>query len=158
MNLNEKLLRLYAITDQKWTKEKTLVEQVELAIKNGVTMVQLREKCLSQEDNIKLAKEIKAITSESKVPVIINNCIDVTLSCNAEGLHVGQSDVSANDVRKIIGENKILGVSASTPEEAVIAEAMGADYLGVGAVFNTSTKSDAKVVSHEVLSKICSSV
>lgn len=158
MNFDESLLRLYAITDRKWSGEKTIFEQVEIAVKNGVTILQLREKDLPQKDFIKLAKELREITFRHKVPFIINDSIDVALSCDADGIHVGQSDMSANNVRDIIGKNKIVGVSAATPQEAIIAEAMGADYLGVGAVFSTSTKSDAKRVSYEELREICSSV
>lgn len=158
MNFDESLLRLYAITDRKWCEDKTLSEQVEIAVKNGVTILQLREKDLSKKDFIKLAKELRVITFRHKVPFIINDSIDVALSCDADGIHVGQSDMSANNVRNIIGKNKIVGVSANTPQEAIIAEAMGADYLGVGAMFATSTKSDAKSVSYHELSEICSSV
>ena len=149
---------LYAVTDRMWLGESSLSDQVEQAIKSGVSFVQLREKDLDFNTFVKLAKEIKAITDKYKIPFVINDDVNVALACDADGVHVGQSDMAAYDVRKKIGEEKILGVSVQTEEQAISAQNSGADYLGVGAVFSTSTKLDADTVSFETLTKICSTV
>lgn len=149
---------LYAVTDRTWLGTTSLFEQVEASIKAGVTFVQLREKELSFEEFTAEAVKMKAITDKYNIPFVINDNIQVALACGADGIHVGQSDMQANDVRAIIGNDKILGVSVQTVEQAVLAEKNGADYLGVGAVFSTSTKLDADSVSFDTLKKICSSV
>ena len=149
---------LYAVTDRTWLGASSLFEQVEASIKAGVTFVQLREKELSFEEFTAEAVKMKAITDKYNIPFVINDNIQVALACGADGIHVGQSDMQANDVRAIIGNDKILGVSVQTVEQAVLAEKNGADYLGVGAVFSTSTKLDADSVSFDTLKKICSSV
>ena len=149
---------LYAITDRAWLGDNSLGEQVEQAIKAGVTIVQLREKHLDFEAFVKQAKEIKKVTDRYKIPFIINDNIEVALACNADGIHVGQSDMTAGNVRSLIGEDKILGVSAQTVEQAILAEKNGADYLGVGAMFSTSTKLDADAVTFDTLKAICTAV
>lgn len=151
-------LLLYAVTDRRWANKQSLKEQIELSLKGGVTFLQLREKNLSEEEFLKEAKEIKSLAKEYKVPFIINDNVDVAMKVDAEGVHVGQDDRDAKEVRKIIGKNKILGVSAQTIKQAIKAEKDGADYIGVGAVFPTGTKKDAENLSIEILKKICQSV
>ena len=158
MKYDKKTLLLYAVTDRSWVDEKSLEEQVEEALKAGITFLQLREKQLSKEAFIEEAKRIKALTDFYHVPFVINDEVEVALAADADGVHVGQKDMEAGDVRALIGPDKILGVSAQTVEQAIRAEASGADYLGVGAVFSTSTKQDAKGVSFETLKAICSAV
>ena len=159
MNLDKNSLLLYAVTDSHWTsEEKTLISQVKDAINGGITFLQLREKELSYDEFLKEAKEIKKLTDEANIPFVINDNVKLALECNADGVHVGQNDMKAADVRALIGKDKILGVSAHTVEEAITAEKNGADYLGVGAVFSTSTKKDATSVSFDLLKKICNSV
>lgn len=151
-------LLLYAVTDRRWANKQSLKEQIELSLKGGVTFLQLREKNLSEEEFLKEAKEIKSLAKEYKVPFIINDNVDVAMKVDADGVHVGQDDRDAKEVRKIIGKNKILGVSAQTIKQAIKAEKDGADYIGVGAVFPTGTKKDAENLSIEILKKICQSV
>lgn len=151
-------LLLYAVTDRRWANKQSLKEQIELSLKGGVTFLQLREKNLSEEEFLKEAKEIKALAKEYKVPFIINDNVDVAMKVDADGVHVGQDDKDAKEVRKIIGKNKILGVSAQTIKQAIKAEKDGADYIGVGAVFPTGTKKEAENLSIEIFKKICQSV
>lgn len=151
-------LLLYAVTDRRWANKQSLKEQIELSLKGGVTFLQLREKNLSEEEFLKEAREIKELAKEYKVPFIINDNVDVAMKVDADGVHVGQDDKDAKEVRKIIGKNKILGVSAQTIKQAIKAEKDGADYIGVGAVFPTGTKKDAENLSIEILKKICQSV
>ena len=158
MNCKSEDLRLYAITDRHWLNGETLYQQVEKALKGGVTFLQLREKNLDEEDFMKEARKIKALCKKYKVPLIINDNVEIAREIDADGVHVGQSDLEAGDVRDRLGPDKIIGVSARTVEQALLAQAHGADYLGVGAVFSTSTKSDAKNVSHETLKEICKAV
>ncbi len=149
---------LYAVTDRSWVGKQTLYEQVESALKGGVTCVQLREKELDQTAFLEEAVEMKKLCSKYGVPLIINDNVDVALKCGADGVHVGQSDMEAGNVRKAVGDKMIVGVSAQTVEQALAAQAAGADYLGVGAVFPTSTKSDAREVSLQTLKDICAAV
>ncbi len=151
-------LLLYAITDRSWLGDETLADQVEKALKGGATFLQLREKALETESVLKEAKEIKELCRKYRVPFIVNDNVDVAIASGADGVHVGQKDMEAGDVRRIIGEDKILGVSAQTVEQAVLAEKMGADYLGVGTVFSTDSKDDADDVSHDTLKAICGAV
>ncbi|QAA33650.1 thiamine phosphate synthase [Clostridium manihotivorum] len=146
--------KLYLVTDRGVLKGRDLAAAVESAIKGGVTLVQLREKDISTLDFHKVALDVKAITRKYNIPLIINDRIDIALSVDAEGIHVGQDDMPCTVTRELIGENKIVGVSVSTLEEAIQAEKDGADYIGVGAIFPTSSKDDAKSVSIEVLKKI----
>ena len=149
---------LYAVTDRAWTGKQTLYEQIESALAGGATCIQLREKNLSDEEFLKEAFQVKELCENYKVPFIINDNVEVALKCGADGVHVGQKDMQAAQVRERIGADRILGVSAQTVEQAVLAEKNGADYLGVGAVFSTSTKEDARPVSHETLKAICEAV
>lgn len=158
MKCDKKDMLLYAVTDRLWLGEHTLAQQVEQALKGGATCIQLREKELSDEMFLAEAFEIKALCKKYAVPFIINDNIDVAVKCGADGIHVGQHDMSAGAVRKKIGNDMILGVSAQTVEQAIAAGKNGADYLGVGAVFATSTKLDADSVSHETLKAICDAV
>ena len=151
-------LLLYAVTDRYWLNGRKLKDDVEKAILGGATMIQLREKELSIDEFIKEAKEIKAVCKKYNIPFIINDSLEVFKAVDADGIHVGQNDMRADLVRKEIGPNKILGVSAETVEEAILAKKNGADYLGVGTIFSTSTKLDAITVSKEELARICYSV
>lgn len=150
----KKDLLLYAVTDRSWLGEETLYEQVEKALKGGATFIQLREKKLDEKHFIEEAVALKELCHNYHVPFVINDNVKIAKEMDAGGVHVGQNDMEADDVRKILGEDKILGVSAQTVEQAVLAEKMGADYLGVGAVFSTSTKKDAADVSKETLQAI----
>ena len=158
MNCKKEDMRLYAVTDRSWLGDKKLADQVKECLEGGVTFLQLREKTLDEEAFYEEALEIKKLCKEKGVPFIINDNVDVALRCDADGVHVGQSDMEAQDVRAKLGADKIIGVSARTVEQAVKAEKMGADYLGVGAVFSTSTKLDAREVSWETLKEICETV
>ncbi len=158
MKYDKKDLILYAVTDRTWLGNMTLYEQVEETLKGGATFVQLREKELDDEAFLKEAFEIKELCRQYNVPFIINDNVDIAVKVNADGIHIGQKDMEAGYVRSVIGEGKILGVSAQTVEQAILAEKMGADYLGVGAVFSTGSKEDADDVTHETLKKICRAV
>lgn len=149
---------LYAITDRYWHKDINMYDMVKSAILGGAGIIQLREKHISNEEFIKLAKDAKKACNEYNIPLIINDSIDVMLSVDADGIHVGQSDLNAKKVRELIGPDKILGVSVGNLEEAKIAIDNGADYLGVGAIFPTNTKDDADLVSLEELRNICLNV
>lgn len=158
INCSEKELLLYAVTDRHWLGEETLYDQVKKALDGGATFVQLREKNLEREEFLAEAKEIQKLCKEYGVPFVINDEVSIAKDIDADGVHVGQSDMEAMDVRKTLGPDKILGVSAQTVEQAIIAEKHGADYLGVGAVFTTGSKDDADDVSHETLKAICEAV
>lgn len=151
-------LLLYGVTDRSWLKEETLYQQVEKALKGGATFIQLREKKLDQESFLNEAKELKELCRAYKVPFVINDNVEIALAIDADGVHVGQSDMEALDVRKRLGEDKIIGVSVQTVEQALLAEEHGADYLGVGAVFPTGSKDDADDVSRDTLKAICDAV
>jgi len=157
-NLTRDDFLVYAVTDRHWLGGRTLYECVEEALKGGATMVQLREKELDEEHFFEEAKQLKQLCHRYNVPFIINDSVEIAKKCDADGVHVGQSDMKADDVRKKLGPDKIIGVSAATVEEAKEAETLGADYLGVGAVFPTGSKDDARPVSHETLKAICSAV
>lgn len=158
MNCDKKDLLLYAVTDRSWLNGRTLYEQVEEALKGGVTFVQLREKNLDDTAFLQEAKEIKELCARYNVPFVINDNVDIAAEIDADGVHVGQSDMEAGDVRKKMGPDKIIGVSAQTVEQALRAQAHGADYLGVGAVFPTGSKADAVEVSHDTVREICRAV
>ncbi|MBQ0040270.1 MAG: thiamine phosphate synthase [Treponema sp.] len=151
-------LLLYGITDRYWLNGRNLTDDVELALKGGTTMLQLREKNLDEENFYKEAVELKALCAKYKVPFIINDNVELAVKVNADGIHVGQNDMVAQDVRAMIGPDKILGVSTQTVEEAILAEKMGADYLGVGAVFPTGSKDDCWVLTHQLCKEICEAV
>ena len=158
MKCAEEYMRLYAVTDRAWVGRQTLYQQVESALKGGVTCVQRREKSLGVPAILVEAEEIGALCRSYGVPFLINDCVEIALQCGADGVHVGQKDRAAREVRRLLGPNRILGVSARTVEQAVQAERDGADYLGVGAVFSTSNKADAMPVSYETLQAICRAV
>ncbi len=158
MKLENKTMLVYAVTDRTWLNGSTLEQQVEQAIKGGATLIQLREKELSYTAFLEQAIQLKKVTDKYHIPLIINDNVDVAKAVNAEGVHVGQKDMEAGAVRQKLGENKIIGVSVQTVEQALLAQKQGADYLGVGAVFSTSTKLDASEVSFETLQKICDAV
>lgn len=149
---------LYAVTDRAWLNGETLLQQVEKTLKGGATFIQLREKDLDDETFLQEAIEIQALCKEYGVPFVVNDNVDIAVRMHADGIHVGQSDMEAGDVRAAVGPDAILGVSAQTVEQARLAEARGADYLGVGAVFPTGSKDDADDVSHEQLKAICDAV
>ena len=158
MKCDKKDLLLYAVTDRHWLNGRTLYSQVEEALKGGATFIQLREKELDEEHFLEEAKEIKELCRRYQVPFVINDNVEIALAVDADGVHVGQSDMEAGDVRAKLGPDKIIGVSAQTVEQAVMAEQNGADYLGVGAVFPTGSKADALEVSHDTLKAICKAV
>ena len=155
---SSKNLLLYAVTDRSWLGKQTLYEQVEQALMGGATFIQLREKNLDSESFLKEAIEIQELCGKYHVPFVINDHVEIALKINADGVHVGQSDMEAGNVRALLGRDKILGVSVQTVEQAVLAEQRGADYLGVGSVFHTSSKTDADDVSYKTLKAICESV
>lgn len=145
---------LYAVTDRTWLGELTLIKQVEEALKGGATFIQLREKELDYDLFLEEAKEIKALCKLYNVPFVINDNVDIAIACGADGVHVGQDDMEAKKVHLELGEDKIIGVSVQTVKQAIQAEKNGANYLGVGAVFSTTTKFDADNVSHKTLKAI----
>ncbi|MDO4490695.1 MAG: thiamine phosphate synthase [Lachnospiraceae bacterium] len=158
MNCDKKDLLLYAVTDSTWLNGRTLSEVVEESLEGGVTFLQLREKKLDREAFLEEAKALKKLAEKYHVPLVINDNVDIALEMDADGVHVGQSDMEAGDVRAKLGPDKIIGVSARTVEQAILAEQRGADYLGVGAVFQTGTKLDAKPLDHKVLKAITEAV
>ena len=158
MNCTKEELLLYAVTDRSWLHGRTLKEQVKEALDGGVTFLQLREKQIDSELFLQEAQELKELCKQYQVPFVINDDVELALKVDADGVHVGQSDMEAGDVRKKLGKDKIIGVSAQTVEQAVMAEKHGADYLGVGAVFPTSSKDDAQEVDYETLKAICQAV
>lgn len=150
---------LYAVTDQAWLKEgETLLSVCEQVLENGATFLQIREKDLDETAFEAEAAKLKALCAMHRVPYVVNDSVEIALRIDADGVHVGQSDIKGRNIRAMIGENKILGISAGTVEEAVAAENAGADYIGVGAVFGTSTKKNARNLTVEKLREICNAV
>lgn len=158
MKIKPEILRVYGVTDASWTGRFTLLEQVEQALKGGITCIQFRDKQLENDAFLREAKKMKVLCEKYHVPLIINDHVDIAVRCGADGVHVGQKDMEAKEVRKLVGEKMIIGVSARTVEQAIQAEQAGADYLGAGAVFGTSTKMDAEKISLERLKDICQAV
>lgn len=158
MKCNKEAMLLYAVTDRAWVGKLSLYEQVEAALKNGATCIQLREKDLDEKSFLAEAKELAKLCKSYRVPFIVNDNIDIAIECCADGIHVGQEDESVSNARRRAGDKMIIGVSAHTVEEAVKAERDGADYLGLGAVFSTSTKTDVDVMPFETLRDICRAV
>ncbi len=158
MNFDKHSLRLYAVTDRAWVGRQTLCQQVEAALQGGVTCVQLREKHLDRDAFLAEARQICALCRQYGVPFIVNDDLDIALACGADGVHVGQDDMPAAEVRRRAGRRLIVGVSAHTPEEARQAEAAGADYLGAGAVFGSATKTDASLLTPAGLQAVCAAV
>ena len=158
MKCKEEYMRLYAVTDRMWTGKQTLMEQVEDALKGGATCVQLREKELDEESFLQEAYEMKALCEKYGVPFFINDNVEIAIKCKADGIHVGQDDMEASNVRALVGEEMMIGVSVNCVEQALAAVQAGADCLGVGAMFSTATKLDADSVSFETLKEICNAV
>ena len=154
-----KAMLLYAVTDQMWLKEgETLGDVVESVLQNGATFLQIREKDLAQDAFEAEAGRLKTLCAQRGVPFVVNDSVEIALKIDADGVHVGQSDIKGRDIRAMIGPDKILGISAGTVEEAIAAEKAGADYIGVGAIFGTSTKKNARSMTMERLKEIVSSV
>ena len=150
---------LYAITDRSWLKQgESLTDVCREVLENGATFLQIREKDLDEKNFEKEAAELKSLCEKYRVPFVVNDNVQIALDIDADGVHVGQSDIKGRDIRSLIGPDKILGISAGTVEEAIAAEKAGADYIGVGAVFGTSTKKDARNLSIEKLREICGAV
>lgn len=158
MNCDNASLLLYAVTDRSWLHGQTLYAQAEQALQGGATFLQLREKELDEAHFKEEAIALKALCRQYGVPFVLDDNVALAIETDADGVHVGQSDMAAGKVRALIGPDKILGVSAQTVEQAVLAEKHGADYLGVGAVFPTGSKDDADDVSYETLKAICAAV
>lgn len=158
MNDIRKMMKLYAVTDRAWTGKQTLFEQAEAAMRGGITCLQLREKNMNKDEFLKEALEMKDLCRSYNVPLIINDDPYIAVKSGADGVHIGQKDMSLKEAREITGNGMIIGVTAALPELAVKAEKEGADYIGSGAVFGSSTKADAKPLSHDVLREITASV
>ena len=158
MKCDKNHMLLYAVTDRAWVGKQSLCEQVEAALRGGVTCVQLREKELDEEAFLAEAKEVSALCRRYGVPFFVNDNVDIAIACGADGVHVGQEDMAAAQVRRRVGDGMMIGVSVHSVEEAVEAVKNGADCLGVGAMFSTSTKADASVLPREVLRDICNAV
>ena len=158
MKCDKHTMLLYAVTDRAWVGEQTLYQQVESALKGGVTCVQLREKQLGDAEFLQEAIQIHGLCQQYGVPLFINDNVDVAVKCHAEGIHVGQSDMAAAKVRERVGEDMMIGVSAHTVQEALDAVAHGADCLGVGAAFSTHTKADVDVLPEGMMKAICDAV
>lgn len=158
MKFTKENMLLYAVTDRAWTGRQSLYDQVKAAIAGGITCLQLREKDLDADAMYEEALPIRDLCRRHHIPFIINDRVDLAMKCDADGVHIGQDDMDAATVRKLIGPDKILGVTAHNKEEAILAYENGADYLGCGAVFSTSTKANTIPLSHECLQEICQSV
>ena len=158
MKLDKASMLLYAVTDSSWLNGRSLAQDVEDVLKAGATFIQLREKNADYDQMLKLAKEIKALTDKYHVPFVIDDNIDVAVAVDADGVHVGQSDTEAKKAREILGENKIVGVSAGNLKEAIEAEKNGADYIGIGAMFPTDTKKDHTDITFEQAKEITEAV
>ena len=158
MKLTNEMLRLYAVTDRAWLRGRTLFEQVEDALRGGATMVQLREKALDEDAFLREAIALAKLCHRYGVPLLINDNVEIARRSGADGVHVGQEDMAAAEVRGILGSDMIVGVTAKTVEQALRAQDAGADYLGSGAVFGSSTKLNAKPMTRETLSAITSAV
>ena len=158
MKCDKNHMLLYAVTDRAWVGKQSLYEQVEAALQGGATCVQLREKELDEAAFLAEAKEISALCRRYGVPFFVNDNVDIAIACGADGVHVGQEDMAAAQVRRRVGDGMMIGVSVHSVEEALEAVRNGADCLGVGAMFSTSTKADANVLPREVLRDICRAV
>ena len=158
MKCDKQTMLLYAVTDRAWTGKQSLYEQVESALKGGVTCVQLREKELDDEAFLAEAMEISALCKQYGVPFFVNDNVEIAIKCHADGIHVGQEDMEAAQVRRKVGNDMMIGVSVHSVEEALEAVRNGADCLGVGAMFSTATKTDVDVLTTETLRDICAAV
>ncbi len=158
MKLDKSAMLLYAVTDSTWLNGRKLVDDVEDVLKAGATFIQLREKNATYEETVALAREIKKLTDKYHVPFVIDDNVEAAKEVDADGVHIGQSDTEAKRARDILGENKIIGVSAGNLKEAIDAEKNGADYIGIGAMFDTSTKKDHTDMTFEEAKKITDTV
>ena len=158
MIFNEKMLLLYAVTDRAWVGKQTLLEQIEDALKGGATIIQLREKKLDENSFVEEAMQVRDLCHKYNVPLIINDNVEVALKSGADGVHVGIEDVPVAEIRKRVSADFIIGATCKTVEQAKIAEAAGADYMGVGAVFPSPTKTNAVRITNEQLREIIASV
>ncbi len=158
MKVNKESMLVYAITDRHWTGEKTLEQQVDEVLKNGATFLQIREKNMPHDELVKEAVLIKEIAKKYNVPVVIDDDIYAVIESGVDGVHIGQKDMDYIEARKLLGDDKIIGMTAPSVELAKKAEKLGADYIGAGAVFNTSTKKDTKPLELSTLREICSSI
>lgn len=158
MKFTKESLKLYAVTDRQWLKNKSLAAAVEEAIKGGVTFVQLREKNTDYENMKKIALEVKAVTDKYNIPFVINDNVMLCKEIDADGVHVGADDMSVSEARKILGNSKIIGGTARTLERAIQAYNEGADYLGIGAVFTTTTKEGTTHMTKDLANKINSTI
>ena len=154
LKVDKKSMLLYVVTDRTWLNEKSLESEVEKICNAGATFIQLREKGITDKEFIAEAKKIKFVTDKYKIPFVINDNIEVAKAVNADGVHIGQNDMEAKKARYILGEDKIIGISAGNLDEALAAEKNGADYIGVGAMFHTDTKQDATSVTFEEVNEI----
>lgn len=158
MKFSKDMLKLYAITDRSWVGSRSILDDVEQAILGGVTIVQLREKSLDYDDLLELAIQMKKVCDKYNVLFIINDNVDIAVDCGASGVHIGQSDGDILEARAKLGKDKIIGVTAKTVQQALVAQESGADYLGSGAVFGSTTKLDALPMDMELFTEICNSV
>ncbi len=158
VNINKKDVLLYAITDRQWLNGRTLASQVEEVLKNGATFLQLREKHLEHNELVREAITLKKIAAKYNVPFVINDDVYAAKEADADGVHIGQSDTDYKRARKMLGHNKIIGMTAHNLKEAIVAQSVGADYIGVGAVFTTSTKKDTMPMSFTTLREITDSI
>ena len=152
---DENTLLLYGITDRTWLCGRSLEEDVRKSLEGGVTFLQIREKYLDDGEFLEDTLKLKEVCGEFKVPLVVNDNVEVAIKSDVDGVHIGQDDMSAEEVRALIGDEKIMGVSAQTVEQALLAEEQGADYLGVGAVFPTDSKEDAETIDLKVFEEIC---
>jgi len=158
LKLDKKSMLLYAITDRTWLNGKKLEDEVEKVLKAGATFLQLREKNTPFDEFLETAKNIKIIAKKYNVPFVINDNIEIAKEIDADGVHIGQSDMEAKRARDLLGNEKIIGISAGNLEEALKAEENGADYIGIGAVFHTDTKKDATDMTMDEMRKIAAAV
>ena len=158
MKISPDKLRLYGVTDRTWLGEEPLETAVEDGLRGGVTILQLREKQASHEEIVKTARLLKPVCGRYGVPLIINDDVEAVLEADADGVHVGQDDMTVAEARRILGPEKIIGASAHNREEALEAQRQGADYLGSGAVFGSATKKDTTARSREELRRVCAAV
>jgi thiamine-phosphate pyrophosphorylase len=158
MKCDKQAMLLYAVTDSAWVGKQSLYEQVEAALKGGATCIQLREKELDDDAFLKEAMEISVLCKQYGVPFFVNDNVEIAIKCHADGIHVGQEDMKAPQVRQKVGAHMMIGVSVHSVEEALEAVKNGADCLGVGAMFSTSTKTDVDVLPIETLRDICAAV
>lgn len=158
MKLDKRAMLLYAVTDRAWVGEMSLYEQVKATLDNGATCVQIREKEMNDEDFLAEAIELRELCDKYNVPLVVNDNISVAIKCKAPAIHIGQDDMKLSEVRELVGDDVAIGVSAHDVEEALDAERNGADYLGAGAVFSTSTKHDIDLMPFDTLKAICEAV